>query len=490
VCYVEDDETQENWMIIEDSLNPEMSRHEYAPQHLLSQAMIGKKVGDRVVLAKGSVSERAGTIKAITSKYVFRYQDSMKNWQIRFPDVQGLESIKVVRVNKEGKEEADFSSVIASIEQMAANMERLKELYITQPIPIHMVGDARGKSTIETMFYLAHQDDVGIFCCAGNAEERDKTLAALDVSGTWIIEPTALATIFLLGLEDDLVRLPVNLVLSQGTVADFEEVIRDDSLYRGGESGVLTKFGSNIAFVPQSSADREARLRAFTERMDKIKAAVRVLGCVELAKLDKQRREVTIKAFGEGGAESIVLAAKPGHLLWTDDSRLAGYGTTEHGVKSAWTQAILLWAAQRGHISEQQFFRYTAKLISHGYTFTSPSLPALIAAAEIAEWDKSRRPLAQALAQLGTESIQIRDAAILTVSFLPLVYRQGILDERRRAITLEVLDQIGRRVGGVPAVQAIRRAVPQAFGLDVIGAEAAQSTIDAWLKSRTIQTVG
>jgi tetratricopeptide (TPR) repeat protein len=486
ICYMEDNETQESWMIIEDSPNPDISRQEYSPEHSLSQAMMERKVGDRVVLAKGTVSDRAATIKTITSKYVYRYQESMKNLQIRFPDVKGFESVKVVRTNKDGKEEADFSALIASVEQLAANTQRLKELYVTQPIAIHMLADARGKSTIETTFYLAHQEDVGIFCCAGNAEERDKALAALDVSGTWIIDPTALATVFLLDLEDDLARLPVNLVLSQGTVADFEEVIEDDTRYRG-DGGVLTKVGSGVAFVPQSSADREARVRAFTERMNKVKAAARIVGCVDLAKLDKQRRELTIKAFGNGGAESIVLAAKPGNLLWTDDSRVAGYGITEHAVKSAWTQSILLWAAQRGHISEQQFLKSTAKLIGYGYTFTSPSVPALIAAAEIAEWDKSRRPLSPALAQLGTESIQIRDAAQLAVYFLPHVYRQDILDERRRAITLELLEQIGSRTGGVQAIQAIRRAVPQVFGLDVIGAEAVASTIDGWLKSRTIK---
>lgn len=489
VCYVEEHETQENWMIIEDSPNPDMSRQEYSPEHALSRAMIGKKVGDRVVLAKGTISERAATIKTIISKYVFRHQDSMKNLQIRFPDVKGLESVKVVRTNKDGKEEADFSAVIASVEQLAANTQRLKEVYATQPVAIHMLADARGKSTIETTFYLAQQDDVGIFCCAGNAEERDKALAALDVSGTWIIEPTALATIFLLDLENDLARLPVNLVLSQGTVADFEEVIEDDSRYRG-DGGVLTKIGSSVAFVPQSAADREARVRAFTERMNKVKAAARVLGCVELAKLDKQRRELTIKAFGEGGAESIVQAAKPGNLLWTDDWRLAGYGTTEHGVKSAWTQAVLLWAAQRGHISEQEFARYTAKLIGYAYSFTSPSLPALIAAAEIADWDQSRRPLSQALAQLGTESIQLREAALLGISFLERVYRESILDERRRSITVALMDRIGNRPNGIQIVQAIRRAVSQVFGVNVLGADAAASTIEAWLRNRPIRPIG
>jgi hypothetical protein len=95
----------------------------------------------------------------------------------------------------------------------------------------------------------------------------------------------------------------------------------------------------------------------------------------------------------------------------------------------------------------------------------------------------------RALAQLGRESIELRDAAQLAVSFLPRVYRQSILDERRRAITLELLDQIGSRTGGVQMIHAIRRAVPRVFGLDVIGAEAAAPAIDGWLKSRTIQEV-
>jgi hypothetical protein len=93
----------------------------------------------------------------------------------------------------------------------------------------------------------------------------------------------------------------------------------------------------------------------------------------------------------------LFLAARPGHLLWTDDSRLAGFAKNEHGVKSAWTQVLLQWAAQRGHISEQKFFASTAKLIGYGYSFTSPSLPALIAAAEISDWDKARWPLSRAL---------------------------------------------------------------------------------------------
>lgn len=489
VCYVEDDETQERWMIIEDAANPDVLRWEYRPDHPLSQEMKGKRVGDRVILASGTLGNRSATIKSFISKYVFRHQDSMQNWQIRFPESRGLESVKVMRRNKDGNEEFDPTPLILSIEQLAGNLQRLKEGYASMPIPIHLFGQARGKGTIQTTLYLAQEADTEVYCCVGVEDERRSALAALDVCGTWIIESSALATIFLLDLESDLEALPVSLVLSQGTMADFDEMLNEDIRFQG-EGGVLVKHGGRIALISQTASERAERVRLFTERINKVKTASSTVGCVELAKLDKPRREVMIKALGEGGAESVVLARRPGYLLWTDDLRLAGFAKTEYGVKSAWTQAVLLWAAQRGYISEQKFVRSTARLVGYGYSFTSPSLASVIAAAELAEWDQSRWPFSKALAQLGTESIPLRDAAVLTLSFMEKVYREPILDERRRAITVALMDQIGNRQGGTQFVQAIKRAVPVNFGLNVLGAEAAGLAIDAWLNSRTIRTVG
>ena len=281
----------------------------------------------------------------------------------------------------------------------------------------------------------------------------------------------------------------MNLVLSQGTVADFDDMVQEDMQFHG-DGGVLVKHGAGLAFIPQTESERAERVQSFTARINKVKSASTIVGCVELAKLDKERRELTIKALGEGGAESIVLAAKPGHLLWTDDCRLGGFARTEHGVKSAWTQVVLQWAALHGYISEQKFFRSSARLIGFGYSFTSPSVPVLIAAAEIADWDQSHWPFSQAINQLGTESIQLREAASLTVSFLERVYRENILDERRRAITLALMDKLGDRSGGPSIVQEIKKAVPIAFGLNALGAAAAASTIAAWLNSRTIRTMG
>lgn len=486
VCYVEEGEDREDWMVVEDAADPEISRCEYGPDHPLSKTMEGKRVGERVVLSVGSIGERAATIKSIVSKYVFRYWDSMHNWQIRFPNVPGLESFKVVRTNQEGKEEFDPSPMILSIERLADNVQRLKELYAKSPIPIFLFGSARGKGAIQTTLYLAQQDDMAVYSCIGSADERRDALTALDTAGTWIIEPSALATIFLLDLEDDLSSFPANLVFSQGAIADFDDMLREDTLYQG-EGGVLVKHEGRVALIPQTASERAERVRSFKERMAKVMSASSVRGCLEFAKIEKDRRAVIVKVLGAGGAESIVLAAKPGHLLWTDDSRLAALARNEHGVKSAWTQIVLQWAAQRGYISERKFFASTAKLIGYGYSFTSPSLPALVAAAEMSEWDKARWPLSRAIEQLGSDSIQVRDAVSLIIPFLARVYRENILDERRRALTWDLMDQVAKRPCGIQMVHAIKRVIPSAFGVNALGAAAAGSSIGEWLKKRPIQ---
>ena len=181
VAFVEEGETQVRWVVIEDGPSPESMRSEYHPSHPIAQALIGKKIGDSVVLVKGSISERNAKITAIQSKYVYRYQDCGDSWQIRFPDVPILESMKIKTVTRLGREEPDLSVVFASIEQQSANNQQLLELYRSMPVPIHLFGSARDKSTTVSTLALAQQEDSQVFCAFGSADERQNALASLEV---------------------------------------------------------------------------------------------------------------------------------------------------------------------------------------------------------------------------------------------------------------------------------------------------------------------
>jgi tetratricopeptide (TPR) repeat protein len=485
VLFAEEGEEHGSWVIIEDEIDADSSRLEYRPNHPIAQALIGHKVGERIVLAKGSISERAATIKAILNKYVYRYQDCLRNWQFRFPETRQIESVKVMHVSKEGKEQVDLSAMLRSVDQLTVQTERLKEAYRTEIVPLSMIAAFRGKTTVETTLYFAQEQDTQVLCCLGTEEERGQAFKALDVSNVWVIEPSAVATILLLNLQDTLRSIPVRLLITQGTLAELNEMLRQESLFRG-DGGVLTRIEHRTAYIPITQAERARRLEVLQSIIEKLKSLATVVSCVELAGLDSQQRETTIKVFGQGGAESVIVSSRPGHLLWTDDHRLAAAARNDFGVMSAWTQCITQWCATKGFVAAENFADISAKLIGYGYYFTSPTPASLVAAAKLGDWNPTAWSLSAALEQLGTKSIDPRAAAVLAVSFLERTYREAILEERRRMIVQQLLGKLAKRGEGIAIIKAIKKAISTVFGLNVVGAADAESTIEAWLKAREL----
>ncbi len=77
-CYMEQGDSVPHWIIVEDQPDPDSQflERELSPENELCKAMMGKKVGNTFLLAKG-IQDRIGEIKAIQNKYVHRYQDCM-----------------------------------------------------------------------------------------------------------------------------------------------------------------------------------------------------------------------------------------------------------------------------------------------------------------------------------------------------------------------------------------------------------------------------
>ncbi|MDI6451883.1 tetratricopeptide repeat protein, partial [Anaerobaca lacustris] len=86
VRYTEDDTRREHWHTIEDSLigKPRSMLYEYGLDNALSQAMLGKTVGDKFYLVKDRIQERTATIKDVMSKYKYRFNASLRELSTRF----------------------------------------------------------------------------------------------------------------------------------------------------------------------------------------------------------------------------------------------------------------------------------------------------------------------------------------------------------------------------------------------------------------------
>ena len=202
-----------------------------------------------------------------------------------------------------------------------------------------------------------------------------------------------------------------------------------------------------------------------------------------IATLTTSQREELIGHFGRHGAESIVLASMPGHVLWTDDRVVANVARTEFGVRRIWTQSAFMARVQAGSLPASELATAGTKLAGWGYTFTTPSLENLMRAGAVSQWDYEQFPLKQALDLFATDTVRMPDAVILAAELIVNLFADSNLRLIRAAVIGRLLDRLAARRGGREAIDALSRSLPIRFGLDLIGARELADTIRGWMAS-------
>jgi hypothetical protein len=191
-----------------------------------------------------------------------------------------------------------------------------------------------------------------------------------------------------------------------------------------------------------------------------------------------------MRLIGTATAQSVLLATRPGSVLWTDDFVVAMLARKEFGVNRVWTRAAFELRARVGSMQPELMSDITAKLIGWRYYFTSPNPSSLMQAASLARWNPGSWPLKQALALLAEETISVRDTLILAVSFIVKYEQEVILPEDRDALTVGLLESLSKRQGGLDAIRVLLGILPRAFGLNVVRANETTQVINAWVAAR------
>lgn len=480
VCFQETGEASESWVIIEDQPNPDLSRSEISPDSHIARHLYGKRIGETAVFAEGQVSKRTAVVKDIVSKYVFRYRDCMNQWQLRFPDTPEVE---VVRVKPDPNSEAlDLSALLASVDRRAERVEKVKEVYRSTPVTIHMFGAPFGNNAFQATVALATAPDTKINCCVGSADEEVAALEALKNANTVIVDLSALATLAMLDGLRFITAWPKELAVSQATIGELHELLRRERLTTGDGAGVLSKVDGRYALYEDTNASQTARIQKLEKFIGEVTRRCKVVGCLALASLESDKRLTLVKGCGQYGAESMLLASAPGTVLWTDDHTLARVAKGEFGARRVWTQVVLQSLTLSGQIEAKIFFEASARLLGWGYTFTSPSAPALEQAGVLASWNPGERPLKQALEIFCDVSLSLIDSLRLAAAFLVVVYSGRHLPETERVVAAAMLEKLARRQGGMKGIRALVEALPRLLGVNVIGCQKAQDDIRAWLK--------
>ncbi|MDB5107245.1 MAG: Transcription elongation factor, GreA/GreB family [Candidatus Binatus sp.] len=472
VCFVEEGSGAERWIVLEDGSEADEMADEYGPQSGMARALKGKKVSDKFQLPEGRFSRRSAIVKQLQSKYAWRYVDVLSNWQTRFP---GQAEIEMSAARPElipwSEMPADFEHLFevgnGRREDVLKHAERT---YRNQPVPIHAVAERLNLNDLQTTFILAQQPDAPIKCCAGTAEELELALGAFERANAVVLDLTAIATLCMLGRLSLLATWPRQFVVSQSTLAELRRLAFEENLrLPPGFSASIN--GNGIG----QRADIQLKGLA-----DALQSVCRVRDGSVLASINAQRRDRMVGFFGRHGAESIVIASMPGHVLWTDDRILADFAKIEFGVRRVWTEAALQARAQAGNLDPTELATAGTKLAGWGYTFTTPSVETLMRAGTAAVWNPDQFPLKQALDQFAAETMSLSDTFRLGAELIVKVYNDAYLRGQRRTVTSRLLDRLATRAGGREAIEMLPRSLPVRFGLDLIRARELSDVVRGW----------
>ena len=320
-------------------------------------------------------------------------------------------------------------------------------------------------------------------CCIGSSEEREHAAKAFRSCNTIVLDMSAVSSVFILDYLDLLKHQIKDLVVSQGTVNEIRRMTSDESWLRGGKSGMLLKTETGITIWEDTDEAKNAYIAKLRQLVKVLEATCSVEPCTSLAAIQPESRETLVEGFGQYGAESMLLSAVPGALLWTDDQAQALLARNAYGVSCVWTQFVIGACVDSGMMEPEAFLDASAKLLGFDYQFTSASPQVIRRAGVIADWKLDAWPLSQALSVFGSESISLEQVCQLTAGFLGLLYQEPVLPETRTNLTVKILENIATKNGGVQGIETLRTTLPRIFGVNVVGLADATTTINEWLKA-------
>jgi len=482
VCYQEVAANEPRWVVLEDTNKPNGDFDEISSGSHLAQALMGKRVGDIAVVAKGHFQDRTAKILYILPKYVRRYQDTMAEMQVRFGAASSVESVRFG-----GPDDMDLKkgvqTILDSVKRRADALRGLRQLYASKPMPLHLYGAEFDGNAYLSLADLALESGHEVKCNFGTAEEREQGLRALRTAQAVVVDITALATLRLLGLTKILSSQRHKFVVSQAARRTLHEMFVNNKVFSGEGRTIAFEHGRHIMreHTDESRAqDRreDEEFIAFVERVTESRSGE------QLAALEASRREVLENLFGQYGAEAIVLASAPNHVLWTDDLVQAQIAATEYGVSRIWTQLLLGTLADEGLVSSEEYSAATARLIGMEFIATLFDASSLLAGFRLAAWSSHSAPAAQFAKIFADPSANLQALLTILVEFVQKLFREPISPSERCTVIRSLLDGMGRRPEGAMLLTSLRRSTPRIFGINVLGQVQFEHCYDEWLKGR------
>lgn len=488
VCVYDDFNNVLRWFVLEQTDKPNANFEEITADGSLAQELIGKRVGDSVLLARGQMQSRTGTIRQIMPKYVRRFQDVMGEISVRFGAKSSVESMHIGSTEEETAKA--MQKVLDSVKQRQVAITQVRRVYDELPMSLHLFGDRFGKNAYIGLASLAQEKGQFVKNTFGTPEERTQATLALQTASHVVVDLTAVATVRLIGVEHLLLNSKrFRYQMSERTFNELQETLVGD-LFSGATSATIS-YRDGVPSISEETPEQKADRRTKDEEfLEKVKAAVEIVPVLGMSAVDPSKRAPLEEMFGQYGAESMLLAANPDSVLWTDDLLQAEMARNEFGAKRTWTELVAQQSALALELAAGEKERVVASLIGMEYSVTPFDSAVMLTAVEIADGIPWRTPLKQIVEIFRKPTGNLQGLLGIFVEFIVKLYRAEYLPETRCKVVTALLDALWETVPLRLALLRLRRASSQIFGLNTVGQQQFDLCFDRWYAGKPDKVIG
>ncbi len=438
---------QNNWNIIEDRDDPDISHGERNVNEPIVQKMLGKIENDEIIFRETPDGPKIGKIVAIKSKFVHAHQESLRKYEHLFPTDEGMETVKIETSDAIDEKER-FKPVTNRVDRHHEYILKIEKLYKEQNITIGGFAKLVGSNSLDTWGTLMSNPELGIRSSIGDIEERTNAQNLLNHSQPkLVVDIISLITLHCLDAEDIVVSTFGKLYIAQSTIDELQRIISErEGMWSKREGMIVGKKGKQ--YIKQIIKPEETKqgIEYLKNIIHWIRNNCEVGQATAGSEMNQLRRRELNDMLQQHFLDTVLLASQPGHLLFSDDGRLRHYAKTSLNsdagtnfqIDGVWTQVLLEHCVKQNLLDKADYDEMTIKLVCSNYYHTQFDADLLMEVAKRSNW-KISEPYNSFVLALGEERMNGQSALDVSVDFLFTLWDESISIRQKEFLTLGLL---------------------------------------------------
>jgi tetratricopeptide (TPR) repeat protein len=331
----------------------------------ITKLLIGKSVGDEIIIEKEFGQSQRLTIQSIIHNYAHAQKESFKLLATKFINTKGF-FISNIKENKQNDQDC-YKTLKDIIDKNYEIDKQIFEFYHSGNTTIGSIASLKSQNPIDIWSFLINTGKEFKSNAPGIGDEFEKATVCLSQNYTIILDITSLLTLAELDVLESLEKLNFDWRISNSTLDILNNKILE--LETKNEKEYLSVGKSEGKYTYQSITNEEKdKSLFFLEKIQKwVENNCEILATYNALKINQKEREHFKRLLGESFYDTLLIAQDKNYIVLSDDGIFRSLIFRENGIKGIASASFLFFCFNQKLLNQNQFAQAMVKLFSFGY---------------------------------------------------------------------------------------------------------------------------